>query len=257
MKRSNMMTLLTLALLVAILGFGARFWTANEQSAGNGSKAAAAEGTAESTDSLKLPGAESNQTVTMEDALFIGDSRTVGISEYAGIEDADFYANVGMSVYNVGDKPVSVPTVGKVTLDELLSKKQYGKIYIMLGINEIGYDFDQTISKYKSLVDHIEEKQPGARIFVQANLHVTKRRSVSDSIVNNEAINRFNTAVSEIADGKKIFYMDVNSVFDDSEGNLSEEKSGDNAHLFAKYYIEWGDWIVGQTASLMEEENEY
>jgi hypothetical protein len=43
-----------------------------------------------------------------DDALFIGDSRTVGISEYGGLDNADFFADIGMSVYTVFTKIVSV-----------------------------------------------------------------------------------------------------------------------------------------------------
>lgn len=73
-----------------------------------------------------------------KDVLFIGDSRTVGLFEYGQIEGANFFANTGMNVYNVREKTVSVSNLGNVTLDKLLSSKQYGKIYLMLGINELG-----------------------------------------------------------------------------------------------------------------------
>ena len=189
----------------------------------------------------------------MEDALFIGDSRTMGLSEYALLDGADFFANVGMSVYNIRKNPVSVPTVGKVTLTELLNNKKYSKIYLMLGINEVGYDFDNTVAEYKELVEFIKEKQPDAVVFIQANLHVTKSRSDSDKVVNNKSINELNTTLSGLADGKEIFYLDANTIFDDETGNLSSDKSEDNAHLYAKYYTEWSKWIITQTASLIGE----
>ena len=197
---------------------------------------------------------EKSETVTMDDALFIGDSRTVGLMDYGRIEGANFFCNVGMSVYNIHKKPVSVPNVGKVTLTELLENKRYGKIYIMLGVNEVGYEADSTVKKYSGLIDLIKEKQPDAYIFIQANLHVSKKRSDTDRVVNNTAINALNTRLSKLADVRnRIFYLDANAIFDDSEGGLSSEKSGDSAHPYAKYYIEWGSWIIRQTASLIEE----
>ncbi|MGM9662493.1 MAG: GDSL-type esterase/lipase family protein [Oscillospiraceae bacterium] len=191
--------------------------------------------------------------VSMDDALFIGDSRTVGLQEYAGIEGADFFANVGMSVYNIHKKPVSVPSVGKVTLRELLEHKKYGKIYIMLGINEVGYRLDSTVDKYRELLEFIRQREPEAKLLIQANLHVTKSRSDRDEVVNNAAIDRLNAALAKLADGRHIFYLDANALFDDENGCLSSDKSEDGTHLYAKYYAAWGSWIVGQTASLMEE----
>lgn len=194
-----------------------------------------------------------NRTTSLENSLFIGDSRTVGLSEYSSLEGADFFANVGMSVYNINEKKVAVPTVGKVTLTELLNYKTYDKIYVMLGINELGYNRDNTVAKYANLIEFIQEKQPDAIIIIEANLHVTKIRSDNDEVINNNAVNEFNRSISELADGRKIFYLDANVLFDDKSGSLAAEKSQDSAHLYAKYYIEWGDWIIRQTAELIGE----
>lgn len=266
MKKSSVISLVTLFLLLGLVGVSIFLWKPRAQDA------VPPETTEEKQDDSPQVeqqeqdgGARLEQekpadappkrvTVSMEDALFIGDSRTVGLSEYSGIGGADFFANVGMSVYNIHKKPVSVPTVGKVTLDELLSQKKYGKIYLMLGINEVGYNLKQTVSKYRELLEFIEQKQPGALIFLQANLHVTKKRSDTDEVVNNRAINQLNQEISKLADRKKSFYLDENILFDDADGNLSTEKSEDTAHLYAKYYIEWGTWIVDQTGALLEGE---
>lgn len=188
------------------------------------------------------------QLITVEpsyfdDALFIGDSRTVGIFEYGTIKGADFFCNTGMSVYNVRKAEVSIPSMGKISLTELLDSKSYGKIYIMLGINELGYNFKQTVRKYGELVDDIRAVQPDADIYIQANLHVTKKRSDSDKTFNNAAINRFNTAIAGFADNDTIFYIDVNELFDDENGNLDKAYSSDNTHPLAKYYAEWSNWL--------------
>ncbi len=185
--------------------------------------------------------------VSNNETLFIGDSRTVGIKEYSGIKDTDFYCSVGMSVYNVNKQEISVDGVGEVNLDTLLGKKTYGKIYVMLGINELGYDFNTTVRKYASLLQSIREKQPDAVIFVEANLHVSKRASEASDVENNAAINRFNTAISGFADDKSCFYLDVNPIFDDGFGNLQADMTGDGVHLYAKYYKDWIKWIEEET----------
>lgn len=193
-------------------------------------------------------------TVSMDHALFIGDSRTVGLMEYSQINEADYFCNVGMSVFNVYESTLSVPNVGKVSLIELLEKQDYDKIYIMLGINEMGYSYDQILEKYSAFIDFIQAKEPEADLFIQANLHVTSKRSHSDQTFNNDAINQLNTALKQLADQKNLYYLDVNPLFDDENGNLSSEMSADNTHLYAKYYQVWGEWIVEQTALLTKEE---
>ncbi len=188
-------------------------------------------------------------TSYFDDALFIGDSRTVGLSEYGDLSNADFFATTGMSVYEVYDETVSVPSVGKVTLEQLLGSMTYGKVYIMLGINELGYYFDQTVEKYGQLVDYVREMQPNAVIYIQANLHVTKSRSDTDDIFNNKNIDKFNSAISEFANGSDIFYIDVNELFDDASGNLNQEYTSDNAHVLGKYYVVWCQWIREHVAA--------
>ena len=186
------------------------------------------------------------QTVGKEyfdDALFIGDSRTVGISEYGDLNNAIFFANTGMSVYNVFEKNVSVPQVGKLKLEQLLTYKKFGKIYIMLGINELGYNQEKTLKKYKDLLKFIQEKQSNAIIYIEANLHVTAERSNKDKTINNININKINNEIAQLADNEKIFFIDVNEKFDDENGNLSSNYTQDNVHIYAKYYKEWSDWL--------------
>ena len=178
------------------------------------------------------------------DALFIGDSRTVGLKEYGQIEGADFFCTTGMNVYKVRDEVVNVGSVGSVTLDQLLSAKTYGKIYLMLGINELGYNMDQTIGKYKEVVDWLREKSPNSILFIQANLHVAAARSNNDATFNNARINQFNEAISEFIDNEKIFYIDANSLFDDENGDLRADYTSDNTHIYAKYYVDWKNWML-------------
>lgn len=181
------------------------------------------------------------------DALFIGDSRTVGIAEYGTIKNATYFSNTGMSVYNIWSQKIDISSIGKVSLEELLDKKNFGKVYIMLGINEIGYNMSQTAKKYQELVKYVNTKQPKAIIYLQANLHVTKEKSDSDKSINNTRINKLNSAISKMANKKNIFYLDVNSIFDDSSGNLRADYTSDKVHIYGKYYKQWTEWIRKNT----------
>lgn len=193
------------------------------------------------------------QNISMSDSLFIGDSRTVGLMEYSKLKDADFFCSVGMSVFNALNQTNSVQGVGKISLTNLLSAKKYKKVYIMLGINEVGYNPQTIVDKYSSIIELIKKSQPDAKIFVEANLHVGKSRSESDKVINNPAINKLNSKLSQLADNKTVFYIDANTWFDDAEGNLPSDKSSDSVHLYAKYYAEWGEWIQAETAKYIKE----
>ncbi len=178
-----------------------------------------------------------------KDALFIGDSRTVGIKEYGKLKEATYFCDTGMSIYNIYSRKVSISGVGKVDLKKLLSTKKYGKIYIMLGINEIGYPLDNSAKKFREVVQYIQKSQPNAIIIIQANLHVSKAKSDNNSTFNNKRIDKYNSKLAAIADSKRIFYIDANGIFDDGKGNLKAETTFDNVHIYAKYYIEWTKYI--------------
>lgn len=185
-------------------------------------------------------------TAYFDDALFIGDSRTVGLSEYGNLGQAEVLANSGMSVYKIKEASFPLKNGEKVKLEELLADRKFGKIYVMLGINELGYDFDQTVKKYQEVVKLLQDTQPEAIIFLQANLHISKEKSDTSPYYNNENINRFNQAVSEMADGESIFYLDVNPLFDDAQGCLASEYTTDHTHILGKYYSTWVEWLLTQ-----------
>ena len=198
----------------------------------------------ETTQTSTVPATQAEKA-DFSKVLFIGDSRTVGLKEYTDLP-SDFFCDVGLSARNSLKKTIPVEGVGKVTLEQLLAKKQYTRVYIMLGINEIGGRLESIVNNYKDVIDFVKAKQPNATIVIMANLHVTKERSDSDASINNEAINNFNNEVKKFADGKTIFYIDVNSVFDDKDNALKNDMTSDNVHLYAKYYKEWAAWIQAQ-----------
>ena len=82
-----------------------------------------------------------------------------------------------MSSFNLLSTNLTVKDGSKKTLEELLSQHSYERIYLMLGINELGYPPSSVTKKYASIVDWIHQLQPQARIILEANLHVTKKKS--------------------------------------------------------------------------------
>lgn len=178
------------------------------------------------------------------DALFIGDSRTVGLRDYGNIKNASYFCDVGMSSFNIYSRKVNVKGLGTVTFSQLLSKKQFKKVYIMLGINEIGSGLTTIANKYTNIVKDIRKNQPNAIIYVEANLHVSKKKNDSSKVFTNDRINTLNGYMAALANNQTIFYIDINEYFDDSNGNLTASYTSDGVHPYAKYYKEWTNWIM-------------
>lgn len=182
------------------------------------------------------------------DAVFIGDSRTVGMFEYGGIEErADFFAKISLTIYDVFTDTVGKDeeTGKKITVEEALQKKQYGKVYLMLGINELGTGtVDSFMEEYRKVVTRLQELQPEAVIFVEGIMRVTGSKNEADPIFNNTNINLRNDEIAKLADNKNIFYIDVNEVVCDEEGNLNSDYTTDEIHLKAKYYENWKQFLL-------------
>ncbi|SFC61346.1 GDSL-type esterase/lipase family protein [Butyrivibrio sp. YAB3001] len=182
-----------------------------------------------------------------DDALFIGDSRTVGLSEYCKPLDerATFYAKVSLTIYGVMTKEFVKSGDNKISVEQALSENQFGKIYIMLGLNEIGTGTAETFAEeYSKVIDRIRELQPDALIFIQGIMHVSEKKSSSDKYFNNEKINERNEALSQLADNKTIFYIDMNEAVDDENGNLIKDLSFDDVHLKASSYERWYNYLL-------------
>lgn len=177
-----------------------------------------------------------------DDALFIGDSRTVGLDKYSGLDNADYFAKVGLTVYDVTS--ISTETnYGTLMLTDLLSMRTYKKVYIMFGVNELAQDLEESASVFNGLIDTVRSYQPDAIIFIEANLHVGAERSALGEPYSNDRLEKYNKMLSEFADNEKIFYIDVNEIYDDDDGNLAAEYTDDDLHLNGEYYSLWADWL--------------
>jgi len=181
-----------------------------------------------------------------DDALFIGDSRVVGLSAYVPNLDsrATFYAQTSMSTIGLITKEVAQIDEEMYTLEDAFKLKSFNKIYVSVGVNELGSASAETfLENYKALVDLIKASYPNAYIYVCSIMHVSADVSQEREHVNNNIINERNVAISSLADNEKIFYLDMNEYVDDDEGNLREELTGDGIHLKAVSYEIWYDYL--------------
>ena len=180
------------------------------------------------------------------DAVFLGDSRTLGIADYAGLDGADFFCDNGMTIFKLlEDTGVTYQKTGKkVDLKKALQEKRYGKIYIMLGMNELGYgNTHMYLRQYMEVLDQLREWQPEAVIYIMANLHVSREKNNMETEFNNININDKNVASARLANGTDVFYLDCNPLFTDDEGYLQAELTFDGVHLYAQHYDKWRDFL--------------
>ncbi len=176
------------------------------------------------------------------DALFIGDSRTDGLRLFSPIKGATYYCGTSMTIFGILD---SQETVDGVTgLRNLLKSRQYGKIYLMLGINEAGYDDDAFADKYRSVVEELRAAQPGALIYLQSILYVTQNHEQKYPVFATEKLKRKNEKIRGLANDEDVFYLEVNDCMNDGTDHLPSDYTGDGVHLKASYYSLWRDYLM-------------
>lgn len=178
------------------------------------------------------------------DACFIGDSRTVGISQYAGIDNATFLCKTSLSIYDY-EKPKITYEDAKTSIHDVLSEKQFAKIYLMVGINECGTGTPETFyERYRDVVMDIRRLQPDALIFIQGNLFVTQKKSDDGDSITNENIAARNNLIATLANQKDIFYIDINESSLCDNGALVSDYTWDQVHVKAQYYPIWKDFLL-------------
>lgn len=181
-----------------------------------------------------------------EDALFIGNSRTVGLYLFGDMpESTDFFADVGLTIYDVMEDSIEVPPQSGSynTLSTMLNAKQYGKIYIMFGINELGTGTSESFAEYyKSVVEQICQLQPDAIVYIQSIINVSA--SAETDVISNANINEKNVLLEQLADNQQIFYINLNASLLDANGYLNSDYTSDGVHLGGNSLPLWKDCLL-------------
>ncbi len=171
------------------------------------------------------------------DALFIGDSRAEGMCFYSKLEGAEYCYKEGLRAANMLTEEISTKSSPGKTVIEVLNSRQFKRIYIMLGINDLGYGTpDKFAAKYAENLNTIRSLQPDSVIIILGIMNVTTKYSNSQDVFNNDNINSRNVAISRLADGLKVFYFDLNPSLIDENGGICEGYTWDGIHLKAEYY---------------------
>ena len=184
------------------------------------------------------------------DALFIGDSRTEGLELYSGISQAEgvsFYCYKGITVFDVMEQePKKLIELGgsKYSIVDALSREsgKYKKVYLSLGVNELGYYDDQGFhDKFAALIDRVRETQPDAVIYLQNLAPVDPIQCAKNwpSYVNNEKVHTYNQILRQLAEEKKVVLLDIFSALGDPDGVLDTGNTVDGVHFTKAWYQTW------------------
>ena len=192
-----------------------------------------------------------------DDACFIGHSIVVGMKTFFGLKNADFHAVSGIAAsallryegfpLQATRKDIygnTVPETG--TIEDVLLEKSYGKVYIMLGTNELGdesYHREAYYDAMTGLVELVLRTQPRAAVYLLSITPVTRELSETEkTFFTRENVVAFNRTLHGIAVEQGVHYLDLFTLLADAEGYLPAENGAyDGIHILASEY----DTIMG------------
>ncbi|WP_300751499.1 GDSL-type esterase/lipase family protein [uncultured Oscillibacter sp.] len=209
----------------------------------------------EETESLPcpLPETEAVEDTYFDGAVFLGDSRTEGLSLYSGLKTGYFYTAVGATVESVFSKKNFETEDGeKVPLLDAVAEQDCDKIYIMLGINELGWSKVKTFhDQYAKLVDRVRADHPEAKIVLQSIPPVSAKQEAKKTYVNNARIAEYNGVIQALAEEKECYFLDVAACLTGGDGLLPKDLNFDGIHLNPAGCKVWLNYL--RTHSLEEE----
>ena len=185
-----------------------------------------------------------------DDAVFIGDSRTEGLITNTGLTGTTSYTYKGLMVDTVFTKPVIRRGDDKVSVMEAMKTTAFSKVYIMFGINENGWPYnDVFIEQYGKIIDAVREINPEAVIYVQEIIPVTNHVSSTHRYIRNGKIAEFNRLLRQMAQEKQVYFIDTASAAAGPDGSLPDEAASDGIHLKKDYCKKWLDYLKSHTVS--------
>ena len=185
----------------------------------------------------------------LSDAVFIGDSRTVGLMNSTDKPKATFLCAVGLNIDTaLTSADITLDNGSTGTITQALSQKQYGRVFISFGTNEMGWPYIDTFKEhYSELVKSIAELQPNAKIYCVGILPLTASQDAKGESVNNTNAKTFSNAISEVAAQLGYNYLDCSAAVADENGYLPEDASTDGIHMTSEYCLYWQNYIIDNT----------
>ena len=167
---------------------------------------------------------------------FFGNSFIEGMEIYELVPGADYFSKVGLTVSQAATISTDTGTVPVV--EEFSQGKQYDKIFMMFGENEIGWVGDAFFERYEALIDKVTLNQPNAKIYLLSIPAISKKVSDEDDDgLNIDRIKAYNSGIQTIAKNVGATYADIFPITAGEDGYLPPDAATDGVHFGEDYYI--------------------
>lgn len=184
-----------------------------------------------------------------DDALFIGASRTQGFQNLSGLARGSYLTEIGINVKDVFTKKIRFGK-DKIEICKAVEDGSFGKVYVMFGINEVGWPYlEEFIEEYRKVIQMIKKAQPEAVVYVQSIIQCSKEKAAKDKAFGKKNINRFNKQILKMCKEEKVYFLQLNDVMTDSEGYLPSDVTTDGVHMNQGMCKKWLSYLKSHTAA--------
>ena len=147
-------------------------------------------------------------TALFQKSVFIGNSCVDSLMLSGVIDGATFLGRTALTVSQVFTKSTNT---GSVPIMDELNGKEYDKVFLLFGENELGWQSTEIfVSKYAEVIDGVRERVPGAQVYLLSIMPVTAAAHARNQyMVNNDRICEFNALIRQLAEDKSAIYIDL------------------------------------------------
>lgn len=193
------------------------------------------------------PAPEDKYKFVAENSLFIGDSLTHGLSMHGRMAEPMFLYSTGSNIFRARTGTFNTQHGDQKTVASAVAAKEYEAVYILFGINEIGFNPNVFIDSYSEFIDYVRDLLPGARIYIMSVLPVSRGRDAA-GVFTRARVNTFNERLKALAEEKDgCCFIDINSKLADANGFLPDSSTWDGVHLNANEYVVWAEHLKSYT----------
>lgn len=186
----------------------------------------------------------SQSSTDFSDAVFVGNSLTEGFVLFSGIGNTTSFSHKGLTVKTIYTDKIVEQDNTKVTVMNALKNTVFQRVYLMFGLNELGWTYeDLFIAEYKKVIEDIKKINPDAVIYVQSILPICSRAAANSDYLSNKRIGVYNEKIKNMAAEENAVYLNVAEAVADENGVLPEDASVDGIHLKKEYCVKWLQYL--------------
>lgn len=199
--------------------------------------------------SQPVPSSSQREDDWFDDSAFIGHSLIEGFREFSKVDsNIHYFTATGLSAAGATSySRFALPDGGTGTLAAGLSQKQFRKVYVMLGVNEISTSKARFQENMTSVVETIRANQPAGIPIYILELTPTTRAKSENTVFNRANVQRLNEVLVQLCQEQECYLVDLCACFADGDGYLPSELSTDGVHLTAPQYRVMADYLLCRT----------